>query len=422
MRFTSYGDSLALTPRDPSKHLRRMHRPIRGSTHHRLGSLRGVQLQTGQGAGAGAAQGASVGMSFGPIGAVIGAAIGAIVGSIGKKDSEDANLQQLLAVYQAYGPDGVFRISNKYLALAGLFDLHPSLVRGNLPFYKKYGRMGEQKFTTDMANVLYQAGQSGQITANDTIASVKARIFDPWILSFGFGPMSDPSQDTYNALFMGMINDYLIGAAQTSWQDINGGSPFRNLPQFTLAQPAPVVTTTSNVIPTPSGGVQTIVAPVTTPTSSSVVSVPVKPVYSPPPSYTVVGTNSANGHPLVEDPMTQAIYDFNPNTGQLTNFGAGSVAVAQPSISNATNGAVTQSQLAAAVSAALQQGATPQQAYNAGVSYVGGGGAGGPIYATPAVQHAVATEVTAQTSGIPTWAIVGGAALLAVLLIKRRRS
>src|SRR5215471_9927922 len=113
-----------------------------------------VGIQTGVGAGAGAAQGASTGATVGSVipvvgtavGAVVGAVVGAIAGAIGKKDPEDANFQQAEAIYQAQGQQGILNIGNKYLVLAGLFDLHPNQIKGNIPIYKKYGRMGEQHF------------------------------------------------------------------------------------------------------------------------------------------------------------------------------------------------------------------------------------------------------------------------------------
>lgn len=201
-------------------------------------------IGAGQGAGTGAEKGTLTGASIGSkvlpgigtvVGAAVGAIVGAIAGSIGKADPESANFNQAIAIYAAQGQNGVLNIPNLYLVLAGLFDL--SSIHTNIPIYKKYGRMGEQRFVTDMCNLIYQAGQSGQITGSDTPLTVMARIVQPWIDSWGYGPMADPNAAMINTVILGMVAQYLMGG-QGLWLDVNGNPTFANLPTFHLAASA----------------------------------------------------------------------------------------------------------------------------------------------------------------------------------------
>jgi hypothetical protein len=196
----------------------------------------------GQGAGSGAltgaAQGAAAGSVAGPIGTAIGAVAGAIggaiAGAINKPDAEVANFDQAVALWQV-NPNNVYNIANKYLVLAGLFDLN--LNNPKIPIYRKYGRMGEQKFTTDLVNLIYTAAQQGKITGNDTALTIMSRIVQPWIDSWGYGPMVDPHADLIQRLIVGMIQDYVTGN-QTLWRARGGDYPFGSLPAFSLPQAA----------------------------------------------------------------------------------------------------------------------------------------------------------------------------------------
>jgi hypothetical protein len=222
----------------------------------RLGVATSYGPPIGAGAGAGAAtgasQGAAIGSSFGPIGTAIGALAGAIggaiAGSINKKDPEQYDFDAAVALWQS-NRLAVLNIGNKYLPLAGLFDL--SLNNPHIPIYQKYGRMGEQKFVTDMVNVIYQAAMAGQITAADTPGTVMSRIVQPWIDSWGYGPMQDPHADLINLLLVGMVADYIAGD-QTAWTARSGDYPFGSLPAFplqqVLAQSQPATTTTVNPV------------------------------------------------------------------------------------------------------------------------------------------------------------------------------
>lgn len=214
-------------------------------------SARGFSGSTTQSA----AKGASVGASVGSVVPVIGTAVGAILGGIGgaiasafsRQDQEVQNFDQAQAISHAQGPAGVLNIENKYLALAGLFDLQPSQIKGNIPIYKKYGRMGEQRFVADMVNQIYSAAQAGQITTNDTPQTIFNRIVLPWINSFGYGSMSDSNADMINMLLLGMVAEY-IGGYQTRWYARGGDNPFGGLPPFSLPG---AVSPTSSATPSP---------------------------------------------------------------------------------------------------------------------------------------------------------------------------
>lgn len=201
------------------------------------------------GAATGAAQGASAGAVAGPIGAGIGAVVGAIggaiAGSIGKKDPEQYSFDAAVSAWQQ-NPNSIYAIGNKYLPLAGLFDLN--LKGPHIPIYQKYGHMGEERFTTDLANLIYDAAQKGKITAQDNPMTIMVSVVQPWIDGWGFGPMQDPHQDLINKLIIGMIADYISGAAPQVWRARGGDLPasFSRIPPFSLpiaaqpAQPLPV--------------------------------------------------------------------------------------------------------------------------------------------------------------------------------------
>lgn len=218
------------------------------------------------GATTGAVQGATVGAVAGPIGAAIGAAIGAIggaiAGSLNKRDPEQASFDQAVAIW-SQNRLGVLNLANLYLPLAGLFDL--SLNKPHIPIYQKYGRMGEQKFVTDMMTLVYNAAQSGKITASDTPQTIMVKVVQPWIDSWGFGPMADPHSDLINLLLIGMIADYVAGN-QGNWKARSGDFPFGSLPPFSLpsgtsANTAAAYAPNSSVAAAPLSAVQTVAAP-----------------------------------------------------------------------------------------------------------------------------------------------------------------
>lgn len=220
-----------------------------------------IPVGAGSGAGAeiGASQGASIGSAIVPgigtaIGAIVGAIGGAIAGAFNKTDPENADFNQAVAIWQQ-NPNAIYSLGNPYLALAGLFDLN---ITTNIPIYKKFGHMGELQFVLWLTNLVYQAGDSGQIGPNDTALTVMSRIVQPAINAWGYGAMSDPHADLITRLITTMILQYTEGL-QGNWYAVGGDYPpqFNSIPPFKLAAaPAPAATTTgaSSVTTVTAGG------------------------------------------------------------------------------------------------------------------------------------------------------------------------
>ncbi len=225
-------------------------------------SAAGIATTIGSGVASAVGAGAAAG-SFVPI---IGTAIGIIVGLIAsgvfshRQDPEVGNFNNAMAMY-AQNPDNIFNIADKYLVLAGLFDLEPGQIKGNIPIYKKYGRMGEQAFTQDFANLIYNAAQSGAIGPSDTPNSVMSKVVQPWIDNFGYGAMTDHNADMINRILTGMIAEYVTGLWKQRWYARAGDMPNWHIPTFTLPGAA-------GTAPGPSG----------TPTAAPVITAPAAPV------------------------------------------------------------------------------------------------------------------------------------------------
>jgi hypothetical protein len=275
----------------------------------RLGTSYSPPVGAGAGAGAetGAEQGAAIGTNFGPIGTAIGAVAGAIggaiAGSINKKDPEQYNFDQAVAIWSA-NRNAVFGIGNKYLVLAGLFDLN--LKNPHIPIYLKYGHMGEQKFVTDMVNVIYQAAINGQITAADTPQTVMSRIVQPWIDSWGYGPMVDPHADLINLILLGMVAEYLSGQ-EGLWLARSGVAPNWSLPPFPIQhvvgqqQPAP----STNIVPVGSPAPAT---PAYSPDGSVITVQTPGTIKAPAANFSVSGTTYAvNGSATATSPGTAGL-------------------------------------------------------------------------------------------------------------------
>ncbi len=234
--------------------------------------------------GAGVASAIGAGAAAGSVVPIIGTAIGAIVGLVAsgvfnrKVDPEVGNFNNAMALAKAQGPAAVLNIQDKYLVLAGLFDLHPDQIKGNIPIYKKYGRMGEQKFVTDMCNLIQQAANQGIITANDTVQSVYDKVVAPWINGFGFGAMQDSNSDLITYLLLGLIGEYVSGQYKTRWYAVGGQFAFGNLAPFTLPSASAAVAPTQSGTPTPVTSVtapaQPAVQPAVQPAQTSAVAIP----------------------------------------------------------------------------------------------------------------------------------------------------
>lgn len=205
---------------------------------------------TGSDALSGAAAGASVGSIIPGIGTIAGGLIGGAIGAAssafgpGKKAAETAGFGNYLDAYNKQSPQNqqsmVNQTQNPYGLLAGIFDnRHPT---GNIPMYSQYGRMGEQKFTTDMVGQINKAMSSGSISKSDSAQSIYDKVVGPWMASFGKGQNTDKNAGLMQQLLTRMIDQYKSGQAQNSWKAVGGDSPFANLPSFGSNQSGPAPT------------------------------------------------------------------------------------------------------------------------------------------------------------------------------------
>jgi hypothetical protein len=368
----------------------------------------------------GVASAIGAGAAAGSVVPVIGTAIGAIVGLIAsgvfnhRRDPEDYNFQQAMAMSRANGPQSVLNIDNKYLVLAGLFDLEPGQIKGNIPIYKKYGRLGEYRFVTDLCNLIYSAAQGGQITASDTPQSVFNRIVQPWINGFGFGSMSDSNAEMITMILLGMTAEYIMGQ-QTRWYARGGDFPFGGLPPFSLPQaiaptasatPSPVPTVAAPQAPQPSelqryqnGALPQVGSPINYAQGSSgdFLGIPAGGTFAGVSSQGWIiqyatGQYVLNGRQLVPYP-----------TAQVTT-------VAQPAPATQLGPSAGTPQLDQKITLTP----APASVYSTGSGYYPAP-VQSPQYSAPALQ-------TAQQPAMSEMLLFGGGALLLVLLLKRRSS
>jgi hypothetical protein len=370
----------------------------RVSTQLNAALLGSLGLATGVTGGlTGAATGAKVGSVAGPIGTAIGAGVGAIAGALlsvlGKQDQEIQNFNQAQQLADSQGPMAVLNIADKYLVLAGLFDLQPGQIKGNIPIYKRYGRMGEQRFVTDMMTRVYQATQAGQITANDTAQSVMTRIVQPWIDQWGYGPMSDHNAAMINMILMGMIAEYTQGL-QTRWRARAGDYPFGSLPAFSL--PAPITPAT----PAPassSGPVQVVAAP-----PPAVQQVTAVPVITP----ALIAASNQAGAPVAGGNVVTSSASGGPAPVPTPASSTTTVPVPVTPAGQVDTNALVQQLLA--------QGQSQQQAYASALASLQAAG----VPPTPQAQAAVGQAVQAAgAGGSSLFSGMGGVAIIGALLL-----
>src|SRR5262249_46607882 len=146
----------------------------------------------------GAESGAAVGTMVLPgIGTAVGAVIGAAAGALssvfgnGRVDPENVPFEGYTQAFNKLqgNPQAqqhlASMVTNRYMPLAGLFDLRSNQITGSIPFYAKYGRMGEQRFTQDMTNQINLAAAQGVISKTDTPQTVYQKVVLPWINTMG---------------------------------------------------------------------------------------------------------------------------------------------------------------------------------------------------------------------------------------------
>ena len=224
--------------------------------------------KAGSDAASDAAAGAAIGSVVPGIGTAIGAIGGGLVGALsslvgpGAKDPETANVQNLInAVGKSPSQAGAITssVQDPYVELAGLMDERSS----TLPMYQQYGRMGEQKFTTDMTGEIKNAFTPGQgiesgplkgdvwsvdpqsgnytlttpsggktiVPASQAADQVYNSAVAPWVNSMGSGwnNVGQTYKDTTQGLLEDMTGQYISGQAANDWKAVGGDSPFANI-------------------------------------------------------------------------------------------------------------------------------------------------------------------------------------------------
>lgn len=218
---------------------------------------------TGKDALGGASTGAAIGTAVLPgIGTAIGALLGGAAGALssafgpGRKDPETSMFDKYNELYhnalKTGGTDAANKIAqanaDPYLTLAGYFDLRPGQMHGSNPLYSTYGRMGEQKFTNDLASHINDAFSSGKLSfgpngaliqhnpgggtttytnPNDVAGQVYNQAVAPWVQSMG--NWDDVNKDAMTSVLQQMTRQYVGGQAGQQWKAIGGDSPFGNI-------------------------------------------------------------------------------------------------------------------------------------------------------------------------------------------------
>jgi hypothetical protein len=405
------------------------------STNAQLGWL-GAPGSTVASASKGASVGASIGSALPIVGTAVGAIIGGVVGAIAsafnRQDQEVQNFNQAMQMADSQGPSAVLNIANKYLVLAGLFDLQPGQIKGNIPIYKKYGRMGEQRFVSDLMTLVYQSAQTGLITPNDTPQSIMSRIVQPWIDSFGYGPIQDHNAQMLNMILMGMISEYAAGL-QTRWSARGGDFPFKSLPPFgfPMAAPAPQqapqpVQQAVQVVAAPAAAVAAVTAAAPVTTSSSGGPIAGNPAPPMPAGYQVAST-TPDGRTVIgpNGGLSGQLYAFT-NGQWLTYSGpligpapqsTGAANMGMPTVVPVPVSAAGQVDMQGLVQQLLAQGQSQQQAFNSAMASMQAAG----VQPTPQVQQATAQAVQAQTAGaggmFSGMSSMGGIAIVAAMAL-----
>lgn len=373
-------------------------------------SAAGITTTIGSGVASAISAGAAAG-SFIPI---IGTAIGIIVALVAsgvfnhRTDPEVGNFNNAVNLFKN-NPDGIYNIADKYLVLAGLFDLEPGQIKGNIPIVKKYGRLGEEHFTQDMANRIYTAAQTGVIGPSDTPQTVMAKVVQPWIDGFGYGPMQDSNAEMINDILVGMIAEYVTGLWKTRWYARSGDMPNWQIPVFSLPSGAGVTPSTAGTPTQASAPLPPVATPIFTQPviSAPLITAPAQPVQSAvavPAGFSVIGSDAITGLPLYVGPDGR-YYGWNgvtmtPFTGNAVSGGQMlSVQGGVPSTSSTVNPALLGNPDTSLPPIPL---ATPQD-----------------FSSVPAPAPSIApTAAGVSTSGLPSWfslAAIGGVVFMLMM-------
>ena len=182
---------------------------------------------TGADALRGAQTGATVGSIAGPMGTLVGAGVGAAVGAAsslfgpGRMDPENIGWDQYAQAYKQHGAAGVSGATpaQNFQMLSGIFDARGS----NIPFYQRYGRMGENAFMQDMTGRINQAMASGQVAPNSSPSQIYSQVVEPWINSMSWNGWQNtstiqgaPEKAAIGNLLTNMIGQYQQGQISSS--------------------------------------------------------------------------------------------------------------------------------------------------------------------------------------------------------------
>jgi len=177
---------------------------------------------TGSDALSGAEAGATIGTGILPgVGTLAGGLIGGAVGAAsslfgpGKMDPENQGWDAYAQAFDKSGAAGVSGATpaNNFQALAGMFDARGS----TMPMYEKYGRMGENQFTTDMFGIVNQALKSGKVASNATPQQIYSKVVQPWIQGMepGGWQASNTAKGSPEQAAMGNLLTSMIGQWQS---------------------------------------------------------------------------------------------------------------------------------------------------------------------------------------------------------------
>jgi len=198
---------------------------------------------TGADALSGAATGASIGSVIPGVGTVIGAGVGAAVGALssafgpGKMDPENVGWNNYAAAYHK-NPSLVAGASpaQNFQALTGIFDSRGS----SIPFYQRYGRMGETQFTVGMAETINNAIKGGKIAPDANPAQIYTQVVQPWITSMGGAAgwrdantsEGAPTKGAVGGLLTNLIAQWQAGMLNSQTPVGISGQNIAGLPQY----------------------------------------------------------------------------------------------------------------------------------------------------------------------------------------------
>jgi hypothetical protein len=182
----------------------------------------------------GAEAGASVGTMILPgIGTIVGGLIGGAVGAVssafggGKPDPETENWNSI-APKLAQNPSVAGQLSpaQNFQLLAGVMDAKNNSPGHSTNLELVFGRMGEGKLMSQMAQQINSAVASGQIAPTASASDIYSQVVTPWLKQIGAYVPQDAIVSSSGQRNNGSIDAVLTGLIG-SWQSglLNAGTP-----------------------------------------------------------------------------------------------------------------------------------------------------------------------------------------------------